>query len=96
MRTQNSAADIVSSHEEEFSGAPRLVTAHADERHREFELLCRCCGDEQGVPQALGHRLQWDRVFEQASYHRLLPSLYAALRNLPEVPASIQSALRAR
>lgn len=38
----------------------------------------------------------WDEVFRLANHHRLLPALYERLRQDPMVPASIQSALRAR
>jgi len=59
-------------------------------------LLRACCGVKERVSRALRPELRWDRVFEQASYHRVLPALYRALEGRPEVPASIQSALRAR
>jgi putative nucleotidyltransferase-like protein len=61
-----------------------------------FELLRACCGDRRQLSQALREKLQWDEVFKQAAYHRVLPALYAALQGRTEVPASIHSALRAR
>jgi hypothetical protein len=92
---ENSAADIVSSQWEALSGVPRLVTA-GERRHDAFELLRACCADGQELPKALAQALQWDEVFKQAAYHRVLPAVYSALQGRPEVPASIQSALRAR
>ena len=95
MPIENSAADIVSSQWEALSGVPRLVTA-GEHRHDAFELLRACCADGQELPKALAQALQWDEVFKQAAYHRVLPAVYSALQGRPEVPASIQSALRAR
>jgi hypothetical protein len=74
---------------------PRLVTA-GERRHDAFEVLRACCGDGQELPKALAQGLQWDEVFKQAAYHRVLPAVYSALQGRTEVPASIQSALRAR
>jgi hypothetical protein len=61
-----------------------------------FELLRACCGDDQELPEVLARGLQWDEVFTQAAYHRVVPAMYVALQGRSEVPASIQSALRAR
>lgn len=96
LPTQNSTADIVSSQWQVPAVAPRLVAAAEVGHNCEFELLCACCGAPERVSQALRRELQWDRVFEQAAYHRVLPVLYAALQGRAEVPASIHSALRAR
>ena len=95
MPTKNSAADIVSSHREPLHEASRLEVS-SSARDNAFELLRACCGDSAQVSQALSGRLQWDEVFTQAAYHRVLPVVYAALQGPPEVPSSIQSALRAR
>lgn len=95
MPTQNSTADIVSSQWQVPAVARRLLAEAEVGRACEFDLLCACCGASERVSQALGE-LQWDRVFKQAAYHRVLPALYAALQGRAEVPASIQSALRAR
>ena len=97
MPTENSIADILSSQRE----SPRLsiaqiVSSHAGSHLPEFELLRACCRGEQNVQRAFRRNLRWDQVFEQASYHRVLPALYRALQGRPEVPASIQSALAAR
>lgn len=92
MPTQNSAADIVSSQREE----PQLVTTVENARENAFNLLRACCGDRRRVSEALAERPQWDEVFTQAAYHRVLPAVYEALRGRSDVPASIQSALRAR
>jgi hypothetical protein len=65
--------------------------------HPEFDLLRACChSDKNLLAAALNQDLQWDLVFKLASYHRVLPALYARLQNRPDVPGSIQSALRAR
>ena len=96
MPTQNSAADIVSSQWQVLTEPPELVSGREPVRDREFRLLRACCGDPKQVSQALRPDLRWDEVFKQAAYHRVLPALYVALGNLAEVPASIQSALRAR
>ncbi len=95
MPTQNSAADIVSSQLEPL-GAARLVVTSAVTGDLAFELLRECCVDGMQVSRALREKLQWDEVFTQAAYHRLQPVVYSALQGRPEVPASIQSALRAR
>lgn len=95
MPIQNSSADIVSSQWKPL-GAPRLVVTSEVDRDIAFELLRACCGDEQELSRALARGPQWDEVFRQAAYHRVLPALYAALQGRPEVPASIHSALRAR
>ena len=95
MPTQNSAADIVSSQGEPLV-APRLVPTDQVSRVSEFELLQACCGEQRRVPQALSRPLQWNEVFQQAAYHRVLPALHDALRGRSDVPASIQSALRTR
>jgi hypothetical protein len=96
LPTQNSAADIVSSQCEALHGTPRLEVLSAGARDNAFELLRACCGDERQVSRALSEKLQWDEVFTQAAYHRVLPSVYSALQGRPGVPASIQSALGAR
>ena len=75
---------------------PRVRPTRVAHLSPEFELLCACCGDKKGISQALGQELRWDQVFQQASYHRGLPALYTVLQSRPEVPASIQSALRAK
>src|SRR6185503_18265493 len=97
LPTENSIADILSSQRK--SPPPsisQIVSAHAGSQLPEFELLRSCCRGEQNVLRAFSRNLGWDQVFEQASYHRVLPALYRALQGRPEVPASIQSALRAR
>jgi len=95
LPTPNSAADIVSS-QWEVLGAPQFVSAGHVSRASAFDLLCACCGRGQELTHTLGGELHWDEVFTQAAYHRVLPALCMALRGRPEVPASIQSALRAR
>jgi hypothetical protein len=97
LPTENSIADIVSSQPE--SPPPpisKIVSASAGRQLPEFKLLRACCGRAQNVSRALKRTLRWDQVFEQASYHRVLPALYRALEGRPEVPASIQSALGSR
>lgn len=96
MPIQNSAADIVSSQWEPATAAPRVVATAEEGRNCEFELLCACCGDGQKVSHALASGPQWHELFREAEYHRMLPALYAVLQSRPEVPASIQSALRER
>ncbi len=95
--TQNSTADILSSQWPSVpAGMPRLRPTGVAHHSPEFELLCACCGDKKGISPSLGQELRWDQVFQQASYHRVLPALYTVLQSRPEVPASIQSALRAK
>lgn len=96
MPTQNSSADIVSSQWETTTAAPRLLPRTENSANYAFELLRACCGDGRQLSQALREKLQWDEVFKQAAYHRAVPAVYAALQGRTEVPASIQSALRAR
>lgn len=96
MPTQNSAADIVSSQCEPLTPALPIAPTAENARDDGFELLRACCGDDQELPQVLARGLQWDEVFTQAAYHRVVPAMYAALQGRSEVPASIQSALRAR
>jgi len=87
---QNSAADIVSSQREQ----PQLVRAVENARENAFDLLRACCGDR--VSEVRAEKPHWDEVFTQAAYHRVLPAVYEALWGRFDVPASIQSALRAR
>ncbi len=96
MPTQNSVADIVSSQWQAPTGSPQMVSGREPGRDREFQLLRACCWDPSHVAQALYPDLRWDEVFKQAAYHRVLTAVYATLHGRPEVPASIQSALRAR
>jgi len=67
-------------------------------RNAEFELLRACChSDPSSLDMAVARQdLQWDQVFRLASDHRVLPVLYTRLHGRADVPASIQSALRAR
>lgn len=94
MLTENSIADILSSQWQ--SPPPSGITFVDPPGRREFELLLACCRGEPTIARALRPELGWDRVFEQASYHRLLPALHKGLEGRQEVPASIQLALRAR
>lgn len=75
---------------------PRLVTTVENTRENAFTLLHACCGDQRSISGALAEQPQWDEVFTQAAYHRVLPAVYESLRGRSDVPASIQSALRAR
>ena len=75
---------------------PQLVTAAENARENAFNLLRACCGDRGPVSEALAEQPQWDEIFAQAAYHRVLPALYEVLRGRSDAPASIQSALRAR
>lgn len=94
----NSSADIVSSQWRELpSRTPGPVPVAEAGRNHEFELLRACClADAVWVAQALSHDLQWDQVFKLAGHHRVVPALYMGLQGRPEVPASIQLALRSR
>lgn len=96
MPIQNSTADIVSSQWEPLVREPQLVTGVENARENAFKLLRACCGDQRSGSDALAERPQWDEVFRLATHHRVLPALYEALRGQSDVPASIQSALRAR
>ena len=97
MPTENSIVDILSSQRESPpSSISQIVSGSVGSQLPEFELLRACCGSGQKVSRALRRTLRWDQVFEQASYHRVLPALFRGLQGRPEVPASIQSALRSR
>lgn len=64
-----------------------------------FDFLCACCRCPAGEPEltaALNSASDWGPGLALASSHRVLPAVYAALRERKEVPASIQSALEAR
>lgn len=49
----------------------------------EFELLCACCrgADVREVVQLLGHPLDWNRLLDLASHHRVLPVACGSLQN---------------
>ena len=100
MPTENLQADIVSSH---FEGVkpctpPQLATPAQPQRFvAEFDLLLACCSKDASAPdEILALHPNWDRVFQLAEHHRLLPMLFSALRPRHDVPGSIQSAIRAR
>lgn len=95
MPTQNSDVDIVSS---QAPADDRVGAVPSPQRIAEFELLCACChSDRTRLDAAVARQdLRWERVFRLASDHRLLPVLCTRLRERADVPASIQSALRAR
>ena len=73
-----------------------MLTAVENARENAFKLLRACCWAPRPVSEALAEQPQWIEVFTQAAYHRVLPALYETLRGRSDVPASIQSALRAR
>lgn len=65
----------------------------------EFDLLCACCRVSDGaarLDKLIHDRLDWDNVLKLASFHRVLPAVYHALKARPDVPVSILSALEAR
>jgi hypothetical protein len=73
---------------------PSLCTANPA-----FELLLACCGKQVGesdLSAILHSPLEWDHVLRLANHHRILPALFAFLQARRDVPASIQSVLRAR
>ena len=102
---QNSQADIVSS-----QGRSHLAVAAQIEPVRtepallpfapEFTLLLACSqpvSDRNPRLEAiLALPLNWECVLRRADHHRLLPTLYLALRGRSDVPASIHSAMSAR
>lgn len=71
---------------------------HTESATAEFDLLCACCGPSgsPAITNALRADISWERVFQLASRHRLLPCLYSALRGHAGVPGSIQVALDLR
>lgn len=96
MPRENSVADIVSSQCDPLTRTPRLVVTPEPCDDLAFELLRACCADDGRVFHVLTRGLQWDDIFSQAAYHRVLPAVYRAVQGRPEVAASIQSALRAQ
>jgi hypothetical protein len=63
----------------------------------EFELLLACCGSrEPGLAAILVLPLNWELVLKLADHHRVMPALYAAVRERSDVPASIQAAICSR
>lgn len=96
----NSAEHIVSSQPESVSAVMNAMPAlnpSARSADAEFELLRACCqADSESITAILRTHLRWERVFELASYHRLLPVLCDTLQGNVEVPGSIRLALRSR
>jgi hypothetical protein len=63
----------------------------------EFDLLRGCCtAGNRDLSEILASPLNWERLLKLADRHRLLPVLFAALRDRDDVPASIRSAIEAR
>jgi hypothetical protein len=87
--------DIVS-HRQTLATAQKL-TSEADSGP-EFGILCLCCGSSADgrLAALLRNPTNWGVLLRLSTYHRVLPAVYEGLRNRPEVPASIQSALEAR
>jgi Uncharacterised nucleotidyltransferase len=100
LPTENLQTDIVSSHCEDLKAGtpPQLATpARPQAFAAEFDLLLGCCSkNASALDEILALHPNWDRVFQLAEHHRLLPVLFSALRDRHDVPGSIQSAIRAR
>jgi len=100
LPTENLQADIVSSHCEDLKACtpPQLATPAQPQRFAaEFDLLLGCCSkNASALDKILALHPNWERVFQLAEHHRLLPVLFSALRDQHDVPGSIQSAIRAR
>ncbi len=101
---QNVQTDIVSSQETQLAAAAQIEPLETSSWPLRFapeiELLLACSQPTSGRNPSLGAilalPLDWECVLRSANYHRLLPALHSALRSRDDVPASIQSAIRAR
>lgn len=67
----------------------------------EINLLLRACSAEPSASKTAGlelfleqHSLDWDRLLKLAHYHRVIPLLYRAFREVPSVPDTFLSTLR--
>ena len=65
----------------------------------EFDLLHACCRPApyaNCLARTLKSPIDWDLVLRLAERHRIVPTLYAALRDRGDVPGSIHSVIRQR
>jgi len=65
----------------------------------ELEVLLACgrlTSSKDRLAQILDSSLNWDRVLKHAEHHRLMPVLWASVRNRNEVPKSILAAIQSR
>jgi hypothetical protein len=68
-------------------------------RQPEFELLRACCGkavSDLELGALLRSPIKWERLLSLAEHHRVIPAVFNLLQDRPDVPASIQSAVKAR
>jgi hypothetical protein len=65
----------------------------------EFELLLASCGKsvrDSELAALLRSPIKWERLLSLAEQHCVIPAVFNLLQDRPEVPASIQSAVKAR
>ena len=65
----------------------------------EFELLLACCGkavSDSELAALLRFPIRWERLLSFAEQHCVIPAVFNLLQDQPDVPASIQSAVKAR
>jgi len=65
----------------------------------EFELLLACCGkavSDSELAALLRSPIKWERLLSLAEQHCVIPAVFNLLQGRPDVPASIQSAVKAR
>src|SRR5439155_17565622 len=55
-----------------------------------------CSNNTSALTTLLALQPNWGHVFRLAEHHRVLPTLFSALRDRDDMPGSIQSAIRAR
>lgn len=81
---------------------PSAVAPEKTDRNRqavEFELLLACCRAElsgTGVAPHIRRDLDWAELLKMAEHHRVLPAIYAALHEHPEVTPAARSTIRER
>jgi len=70
----------------------RHISAHPRRFDPEFELILACCGHagQVDITSLLTPDLDWQRVFESAEHHRLIPAMHSALSGKNGVPSIVR------